>query len=324
MEARDAAAVRRHRSLCWLAVLHAGVILGTTFPVLNHMEINRMWRIWTGLTTLWFFWPLILSLGRGSTKRSVYVAMGLSAALLAFPVRTYCYFAAYVFAPAGDLRMISPYSVVPYVYGFVRGWTEGKSRAGDDSIIVEGYGFGCYAPAAPPFSQEMALKYRVQTRAIAGCGVSDYILGHARGYNIASSGEIKRRYGSAVIVAAENEWKERQERIHAEHARGSADAENDAHNGRLAILLYEHATDEEAYREMLRERYQTELRRVAENPQAISENELSYVFGYNEASTRELKRRFGDEGQRAAWLVGTEPFEQFARNAQRRRAQAPN
>jgi hypothetical protein len=246
----------------------------------------------------------------------VYVATGLSAALLAFPVRTYCDFvAAYVFAPAGDLRMISPYSVVPYVYGFVRGWTEGKSRAGDDSIIVEGYGLGCYAPAAPPFSQEMALKYRVQTRAIAGCGVNDYILGHARGYNIASTGEIKRRYGSAVIAGAKKEWAKRQDRMDAEHARGSAGAENDARNGRLAILLYQHATDEEAYREMLRERYETELRRVAENPQAISENELSYVFGYNEAATRELARRFGDEGQRAAWLAGTGPFENFLRSA---------
>jgi hypothetical protein len=54
MEARVAAAARRHRLLCWLAVLHAGVIVGTTFPLLNHMETNRMSRLWTGLTSFGF------------------------------------------------------------------------------------------------------------------------------------------------------------------------------------------------------------------------------------------------------------------------------
>jgi hypothetical protein len=312
VQAEDTAAARRHRLLCWLAVSHAVVILGTMFPVMQDAETNRTWPLWTGVTTLWFFWPLILSLHPGRAKRRVYVAAGLSAALIALPMHVYCSIVApHVFAPGGDISVMSPYAAVPYAYGFVRGWAEGKRRAGRGTIVVECYGFGCYTPVAPPFSEEMRSKYRIETDAIAGCGVNDYILGHARGYNIASVREINRRYGSAVISVAEKQETERQELWASKRASGIADAENDARNGRLAILLYQPATDEDAYREMLRERYRTELRRVAATPQEMKEDELSYVWGYNEAATRELARRFGDDAQRAAWLVGTQSFASF-------------
>jgi hypothetical protein len=68
--------------------------------------------------------------------------------------------------------------------------------------------------------------------------------------------ELKRRFGSGVINAAEKEEAERQARGNSEHARGASDAENDARAGHLAILMYRSAKDDEsAYRDIFRERY---------------------------------------------------------------------
>lgn len=217
------------------------------------------------------------------------------------------------------MMRFSPYDLGIFGFGYARGWIASKQRAGMDPIILEGYGMGGgFTPPAPPFTQEAREKYRLKVEPIAGCGVDQYILGHAQGYNTASLSEIKRRYGSGVIAAAEREEMERQVRFLSDHARGTADAENDARNSQLAILIYQHARDEDAWRGMFQARYQTQLRRVAKSRQELSETELSYVWGYNEAAGRELARRFGDEGQSAAWLVGTVPFADYLARAESR------
>lgn len=116
-----------------------------------------------------------------------------------------------------------------------------------------------------------------------------------------------------MITAAEKEEAELQARWKAEHARGTADAENDARTGHLAVLIYQSVVDgEEEYRHMFRDRYQTELRRVADSPQNMSDTALRYVWGYNEAAIRELARRSGDGAKSAVWSVtGSVPFRNF-------------
>jgi hypothetical protein len=64
------------------------------------------------------------------------------------------------------------------------------------------------------------------------------------------------------------------------------------------------------------------LRRVAASPQEITETELRYVWGYNEAATRELARKFGGEAQSAAWSVDSVPFKDFMRQVDAQRSRS--
>ena len=205
MEKCATAGTRQYGHLCWAAVAHAALILGTLFPVLSYEDWT--WPLWVGVTTLWFFWPLILLFHHGSTGRRFFLTTVISAALLALPIHSYCSLVApYVFLPEGDLVELSPFGLGPYLSGFVLGWVKARSKAGADTIMLEGYGMGGgITPAAPLFTDEILQERRITIDPIADCGVTPYILGHARGYNSAAVREIRRRYGSAVIAAAHKE-----------------------------------------------------------------------------------------------------------------------
>jgi hypothetical protein len=273
-------------------------------------------RLWVGLTTLWFLWPIILALHAGSSARRAYTFVGLSAALIALPMYIYCSFVAHLvwLSPDGP-NSLSPYELGSYAVGYAQGWTAAKQRAGTDPIILEAYGLGRYTPAAPSFQDEVRERYDIKIEGIAGCGVNSYILGHAKGYNTASVSEIKRRHGREVITAAEQENAARDKRYEEVKQSGRADADRDAKEGRLSYLLYQLTREgEEEYGALLREHYQVELRRVAENPQQLDEHGWAYRTGYNEAASETVARRFGENARQNLWGAEYSSVEQLRRS----------
>ena len=76
-------------------------------------------------------------------------------------------------------------------------------------------------------------------------------MGHATGYNTAAVAEIKRRHGTGVITAAEQEEAAKQQRFAQMKEAGRRDAITDAREGRLAYLLSQRRqAGEEEYREL--------------------------------------------------------------------------
>jgi hypothetical protein len=300
-----------YRILAVAAVLHAGVLLATCVYAIDRWDWPL--RLWVGSTTVWFFWPIILSLHNGRSPRAAYASVAISAVLIVLPMHAYWNFAGRpVLLPEDGPTSLGPYDVGSYTIGYARGWIAAKQRAGTDPIVLEAYGLGRHTPAAPNFSDEVREQYRIEIEGIAGCLVNSYILGHAKGYNTASVSEIKRRYGSGVITAAEEEDAAREKRSTEMMESGRVDAAKHAREGRLLYHIYQPArADEEEYRQLLREHYQVELRRVAANPQELDGQRWPYVNGYNEAAGDEVKRRFGPNALQDLWLVEHRPVEQF-------------
>lgn len=213
-------AVGLHRVFGVAAVFHAGLLMAAMWYLPESEWRSWPGRLWVGLTTLWLFWPIILALHVGSSARRAYAALAAAAVLLALPLRLYLEFVGPNILLRNEVYEFSPYYFVPYSIAYVRGWAEAKNRAGTDPIILEGYGMGGdFTPGAPSFSKAALEKYRLRIEPIALCAVNPYIEGHAKGYNTASVHEIKRRYGSAVIVAAEKEEAEHRERLSSDAAK---------------------------------------------------------------------------------------------------------
>lgn len=272
-------------------------------------------RLWVGVATIWIFWPIILTLHAGRSRRRAYISLAVSAALLALPMQAYYSTLAPQVFTLEEMISFSPYDVGAFTVGYVRGWAAAKQRSGRAPIVLEGYGMGgALTPGTPPFSKEVAEKYQLNVEAIALCVVNPYILGHARGYNTAAVGEIKRRHGAGVIEAAEQEESARQQRFTDMKNAGHADAENDAREGRLAYLIYQpRRGGEEEYRELLREHYQIALRRVSESYAELDEPRQAYVSGYNEAASDEIARRFGEQARQNLWAFDYRAVEEFRR-----------
>ena len=294
------------------AVVHAALLLAAVGHVLGLGLSNWTLRLWVGLVTLWLLWPIVFALHVAASRRRAYIWMCIAAAVIALPMQFYLRFLApQVFIP-NTMLSFSPYEVGPFAVGYVRGWIESKQRAGMDPIILEGYGMGGgFTPPAPPFSQEKREQYRLHIEPVAGCVIDSYIEGHALGYNTASVGEIRRRYGSAVITAAEREEAAHQKRFTDNNDAGRTAAERDARDGRLAYLLVRPVAEEEEYRRLFQQRYQIELRRVAEEGENLSEERWAYVQGYNAGASDEIARRYGETARQDLLGVDYRPVEEF-------------
>lgn len=91
---------------------------------------------------------------------------------------------------------------------------------------------------------------------------------------------------------------------------GRADARKDLHSGQLAIETHSlPMKGEREYAEILRQRYQIELRRIAGDTD-VTEKVLGHAKGYNEISEAEIKRRFGDEALKAAEEEATKHYDE--------------
>ena len=109
---------RWYRLLCVVAILHS-FLLTATFFLVRARHGGWAYRVWVGVATLWFIWPLVLSL---HTRRSILrVAITLAVA-----------------APL----WILPYAW-PCVYrgAYVLGWLQAERDLKAGTLAIEGYGF---------------------------------------------------------------------------------------------------------------------------------------------------------------------------------------
>jgi len=77
---------------------------------------------------------------------------------------------------------------------YVHGRADARRDIRDGHLAVEVYGLGAGSIAKP-----LEERYHVDTRVVAGCVVDDTLMGHARGYNIVSAAEVRRRFGVDIL-----------------------------------------------------------------------------------------------------------------------------
>jgi hypothetical protein len=289
---------RWHRIFAVAAIVHATIILAALFAV--HQQGTWLWlpRLWVGLTTLWFFWPIILALHAGSSRRRAYLSLGLSALLLVWPIRSYLeLFAPSVLAPGFGPGYLDPYAIGRYCAGYISGWVDSKQRSGADIIMLEGYGMGGdETPGVPALSAVAAKRYRLRVQSIALCGVTPYILGHAAGYNAVSAEVMKRRYGADIMDVLAREWKLEQERYEVAAEVGRADAQRDVAAGQLTLEVLPHKANSSAEPDMRAlTRYGVALRQVGSENEMVGLGILRRASAYNELVESEIERRFGAE-----------------------------
>ncbi len=198
---------RVYRVLGALAVLHSVALFG----VFWQGEFGfRFEKLWVGLATLWFLWPLILVFHIGRAHRRFIFSILLATLLFLPSWQIYHFIAPVAFGmPMGvDL---TPWRFYQYFIAYWTGRAEARADIQAGRLVVEEAGFG--AGSAGRILQE---RYGIQSNATAGCIVDDRILGHLAGYNSVSLPEITRRFGPNVIEAA---WEEAGELMKVERAR---------------------------------------------------------------------------------------------------------
>lgn len=286
--------VRIHRFLGCLAVLHAALLLIIGFIP---GSVSPNWeRLWVGLATVWFFWPFILVFHPAQSSRRVLVPLGLAAPFVFLWFRFYSFLAPLVFGLPEGMNLAGP-SIWEYAVAYGAGWADARKEAKAGRLSLEAYGFGTITPGAPIFSAAVREQYRIEVTHVAGCVVNTRIMAHAKGHNDTTIKEIKRRFGSGIVAAAEEAEARGQREYKAAHDAGRAHAENDARAGRLAIEVFGSPIKGEAnYERMLRERYQIELRRVNEGADPDMDDKIiAHANGYNEVSEAEIESRLGKE-----------------------------
>jgi len=191
----------QHWLLGCLAVLHSAAIL--TLLVLRPWPWAPVWfdRLWVGIATLWFFWPLVLLLHIGRSVLRIAVPL-LLAGLIAVPWwRMYRLDAAFVFGlPMGCT--LSPFTATRFFAAYLRGRADASRDIRDGHITIEVSGLG-----AGGFVKPLRDRYGIETRVVAGCVVDESILGHERGYNVVSAAEVKRRLGVDILDRTSGEPK---------------------------------------------------------------------------------------------------------------------
>ena len=100
---------------------------------------------------------------------------------------------------------LTPNSMLQYTVSYGAGWIDAKKDGKAGRLNLEAFGFGTITPGAPHFSEAALKQYQIEVTHVAGCVVNTRIIGHARGYNDTMIEEIKRRCGTAVVKAAQDE-----------------------------------------------------------------------------------------------------------------------
>jgi hypothetical protein len=288
----DASRARVHRALCIGAMVHAAVSLALLFVAGGETLL-------VGVTTLWFFWPIVIALHAGRTAGRAYVSMAVSAVLLALPMKGYLLH----FGPSvlmGDVGPVSfhPFDFVGFTAGYVSGWMESNRRAGAETIELKGYGMGGNdTPGVPQLSATAAKRFKLRIDSIALCGVDSHIIGRAAGFNRVSAGVLKRRYGADIMQVLQREWELERQRYEMADEVGRKAAETDIAAGQLTLeVLYEQTSAAAHEIEMASaRRYGIALRQVVSGEDQIGLDVLRRVSAYNGVIESEINRRYGVE-----------------------------
>ena len=183
----------QHRLLGCLAVLHSAAIL--VLWAARPWPVPPKWfdPLWVGVATLWFFWPIVLLLHVGRSFLRFVVPLVIAGVITIPWWRIYRFEAAPIFGvPMGCT--LSPITMTRFFAAYVHGRADARRDIRDGHLAVEVYGFGAGSIAKP-----LEERYHVDTRVVAGCVVDDTLMGHARGYNIVSAAEVRRRFGVDIL-----------------------------------------------------------------------------------------------------------------------------
>ena len=295
---RDHPLARIHRLLGCLAVAYTTLVVVLLFT-LAHAGIDHGWilRLWLGLATLCLFWPIVLVFHPGrsfarvllpclflyalSTIASPRLSLWLNPKLQQFGF------------PAGF--ELSPNAVVQYAIGYLAGRAQARQEIRSGKVVLEGYGFGFMAPAAPPFSESMYKRYHVERRPLAGSAPNQWVLGHATGHNIVSVAELVRVYGPGLTKEAEDAEQYLRSEYDTGEELGRADARRDVATGQLAIEVFGPSGSlNRDYKAILHDQYNIELREVGNVTTIRSDQKiLGHAQGYNDVARLEIDRRYG-------------------------------
>lgn len=288
-------AIHVNRILGCAAVLHAGLLLlvpstaGPTWLGFTH-------RLWVGLATLWFFWPLILAIRPLMSARLFLGVFLLAAPCLCFWCPMYSTTLAPPLFGLSDAVSLDPISLLQYSVSYGSGRLDASKAAKTGRLNLEAFGFGTVTPGAPNFSESVLKQYQIEITHVAGCVIDTAIVGHAKGYNDRMLDEIRRRCGDSVVKTAEEEdarWI--QSYTDGEKA-GRADARRDLQAQTLAIEVTDPPKNgDDDLAKMLRERYHVEFRRKDPHVDPKMANQVyGHCAGYNAVMEQELNRRFGE------------------------------
>lgn len=197
------------RKYAWLgatALIHAAVSFGLAAFALSTFGYDDGWapRLWIGVVTLWFFWPIILALhaGRSWSRFVLFVFVGLL--VLAPSLRAYNFVAPSTFGLPWVVSM-NPWSISKYYRAYVDGRTAAKKDIAAGILAIEESGF---LAGSGPDVDILRDRYQVEVRALAQCVVNETIIGHEDGYNSIAGPEIDRRIGRDKIEAAREEGRQ--------------------------------------------------------------------------------------------------------------------
>jgi hypothetical protein len=183
------------RILGALAVVHSALLLWVCIASFRGFGLKE-WqlRLWVAFATLWFFWPLVLALHPSQSARRTLIPLAVSAVLLFGWFRFYsAEWGPYAFGLPLGVR-VSPFSVCRYAISYTEGCFEAKQALKHNEIVLEGYGFGFFAPMAPRFERDEWERFGIQTRSREGCNYNERIVGHAAGWNTATMKFICQRF----------------------------------------------------------------------------------------------------------------------------------
>ena len=195
---------RNYRRLGYLAIAHAlgllalgAVCLGSGFTD----ESRWLLRLWVGLVTTWFFWPIILMLHGGRSWRRCVMFVLIS--LLAFipSLSFYNRVAPREFGLPWVVSM-NPVSMLAYYRAYREGQAAARKDIAAGILAIEESGFGA---GSGPGVEILRERYQIEVRPLAGCIVNETIIGHEDGYNSIAGPEIDRRVGRDKVEAAREE-----------------------------------------------------------------------------------------------------------------------
>ena len=200
-----------HRLFGWFAVIHSALLFGLLMPAINSSSWLR--PFWIAIVTMWFFWPFVLVLHRGSSAKRALIPLAVSAVLLVPTIRFYWRLAPYTFGlPPGVT--FSPRSMIDYWTEYYRGRADARKDVQLGHLAVEIDGLAMKGEAE--YSQELQERYQIELRRIAGCYVDEKIMAHLKGYNDISKAEIMRRFGDNALKDTEDRAATHWDEIHHE------------------------------------------------------------------------------------------------------------
>jgi hypothetical protein len=203
--------IRFHRLLGLLAIVHSGLLLFFFPSASGEAWLNWYHRLWVGLATLWFFWPVILALHPAQSARRVLTPLCIAGLLALLWIRMYAdALGPAVFGlPEGGFSLL-PHNAVYYGVAYGDGWYDAKRDLRRGRLAYETYGFG----GGGYYAEVLKERYQVEQRPVAGCVVSTWQLGHAEGYNRTIEAHIKRRFGHDALQLAQSEASKRYSEAH--------------------------------------------------------------------------------------------------------------